>query len=133
MPSDEEWTALTTYLGGQDLAGGKLKEIGTIHWTIPNKDATNSSGFTALPGGQRYWYGDFYEIGKEGNWWSSSDSNTHYAWSWVLQYNSSGFGSRESDGEGVSVRCLRDPRKNSGKDAGDPAEGMRSEAMRDEG
>ena len=108
VPSDEEWTALTTYLGGQDLAGGKLKEIGTIHWTIPNKDATNSSGFTALPGGQRYWYGDFYEIGKEGNWWSSSDSNTHYAWSWVLQYNSSGFGSRESDGEGVSVRCLRD-------------------------
>ncbi|MBI5010148.1 MAG: fibrobacter succinogenes major paralogous domain-containing protein, partial [Bacteroidia bacterium] len=51
VPSDDEWTLLTTFRGGYSVAGGKLKETGTLHWTSPNTGATNETGFTALPGG----------------------------------------------------------------------------------
>ena len=51
LPTDAEWTTLTDYLGGKNVAGGKLKETGTEHWFSPNTGATNESGFTALPGG----------------------------------------------------------------------------------
>ncbi|MBN1199917.1 MAG: T9SS type A sorting domain-containing protein, partial [Bacteroidales bacterium] len=53
VPSDEEWTLLTDFLGNTDVAGGKMKETGLTHWTNPNLDATNESGFTGLPGGNR--------------------------------------------------------------------------------
>jgi hypothetical protein len=68
--SDAEWTTLTTYLGGDSVAGGKLKETGTTHWTTPNTGATNSSGWTGLPGGVRQTRGSegFYGIGYEGLW-----------------------------------------------------------------
>jgi len=51
VPTDVEWTTLITYLGGESIAGGKLKETGIIHWETPNGDATNTSIFTGLPGG----------------------------------------------------------------------------------
>jgi len=54
IPTDAEWTTLTTYLGGSTLAGGKMKEAGSSHWLSPNTGATNSSGFKGLPGGFRY-------------------------------------------------------------------------------
>jgi uncharacterized protein (TIGR02145 family) len=57
IPSDAEWTTLTTFLGGEGVAGGKMKERGITHWIYPNTDATNSSGFTGLPGGVRYFLG----------------------------------------------------------------------------
>ncbi|MCX6303889.1 MAG: fibrobacter succinogenes major paralogous domain-containing protein [Bacteroidetes bacterium] len=53
IPTDAEWTILTDFLGGESVAGGKMKESGTAHWISPNTGATNSSGFTALPGGFR--------------------------------------------------------------------------------
>ncbi|MFZ4708201.1 MAG: FISUMP domain-containing protein, partial [Bacteroidales bacterium] len=56
LPSIAEWTTLTTYLGGDTIAGGLMKEEGTAHWISPNNSATNESGFTALPGGLRYTY-----------------------------------------------------------------------------
>jgi len=64
VPSDVEWTTLTTFLGGEGVAGGRMKESGTGHWLTPNSDATNSSGFTALPVGSRYRDGLFYNNGK---------------------------------------------------------------------
>lgn len=63
VPSHAEWISLTTYLGGEDVAGGKMKEAGTSHWQSPNAGATNSSGFTALPGGYRLSNGAYNGIG----------------------------------------------------------------------
>ena len=66
LPSDTEWKQLTDYLG--ENAGGKLKEAGTTHWNAPNTEATNESGFTALPGGYRDNSGYFYSMGYNGSW-----------------------------------------------------------------
>jgi len=54
VPTDTQWETLITYLGGKIIAGGKMKETGTAHWTSPNIGATNETGFTALPGGYRH-------------------------------------------------------------------------------
>ncbi len=78
LPTDVEWTSLTTYLGGESVAGGKMKETGLAHWQSPNAGATNSSGFSALPGGS-YGGGSFYRLGSNGYWWSSTVS-TSSAW-----------------------------------------------------
>ena len=109
VPSDAEWTTLTDYLGGAGVAGGKMKESGTTHWNSPNGDASNSSGFTGLPGGYRYNDGSFYDIGLYGYWWSSSVYNTADAWDRGLNYDD-GIANRSLNDKtnGWSVRCLRD-------------------------
>ena len=109
VPTDAEWTTLTTCLGGESIAGGKMKETGTAHWISPNTDATNSSGFTGLPGGYRNLNGTFYTIGNSGFWWSSSELYSTFAWYRYLNY-SNGSASRNNSNErnGYSVRCLRD-------------------------
>ena len=109
IPSDAEWTYLTTFLGGESsVTGGKMKETGTTHWNIPNQDATNSSGFTGLPGGIRVGDGSFSQIGDNGNWWSSSANDSYSAWNRNLNHNSGWFG-RFNYGKkfGYSVRCLK--------------------------
>jgi uncharacterized protein (TIGR02145 family) len=80
LPSDAEWTELTDYLGGEWVAGGKLKATGTFEagtglWYDPNTGATNETGFTALPGGFRNFDGAFVFIGNYGHWWSATESN----------------------------------------------------------
>ncbi len=108
VPSDAEWTTLTSFLGGEDVAGGKLKEAGTSHWIPPNEGATNSSGFTALPGGYRLHDGTFSTIGSFGLWWSSSEYSTTYAWFRSMGYSYSNvFSSYVIRQIGYSVRCLR--------------------------
>lgn len=109
VPTDTEWTTLTTYLGGGSIAGGKLKETGTSHWSSPNTGATNETGFTAIPVGGRGNYGAFGSIGYDGNWWSSAEGSAGNAWSWYLVYNLSNvarFNYLKSCG--FSVRCVRD-------------------------
>ena len=111
VPSDAEWTILTTFLGGEAVAGGKLKETGTTHWLSPNSGATNEMGFTALPGGYRY--GSQYNlIGSRGSWWSTSMDLSYpsYAWSRVMSYLNDISVHRNSSDEphGFSVRCVRD-------------------------
>ncbi|MEI6752953.1 MAG: FISUMP domain-containing protein [Paludibacter sp.] len=109
VPTDVEWTTLTTYLGGEVVAGGKLKEIGTLNWTFPNTGATNETGFYALPGGDRFYDGTFFGIGYYGYWWSASESSTSYAWINAMYANYS-FASKSSNVKqiGYSVRCIKD-------------------------
>jgi uncharacterized protein (TIGR02145 family) len=109
LPSDAEWTELTDYLGGESVAGGKLKETGTTHWASPNTGATNETGFTALPGGGRYNNGAFFNIGNLGSWWSATEDDATYAWYRFMLYNDSNvYRSNYFKEVGFSVRCLRD-------------------------
>ena len=109
IPTDAEWTTLTSYLGGTVTAGGKMKEAGTSHWLSPNTNATNSSGFTGLPGGCRGTTGGFGDIGASGYWWSSSVYNTSLAWYRNLYYYDGYVYSYSFYRQiGFSVRCLRD-------------------------
>ena len=108
VPTDAEWSTLTTYLG-ESVAGGKLKETGTTHWNSPNTGADNSSGFTALPGGIRNGNGTFDYIGYYGSWWSSSEFNRTRAWHRYVGYTDRCVSRTVNDScEGLSVRCLRD-------------------------
>jgi len=108
VPSDSEWAALTTHLGGDNIAGGKLKETGTAHWNSPNAGATNETGFTAVPGGYRYYNGVFDFMGSNSNLWSTTqDGDIVYYW---YTYYNNGAIYRDTYGFGVgfNVRCLRD-------------------------
>jgi uncharacterized protein (TIGR02145 family) len=86
-----------------------MKETGTAHWISPNTDATNSSGFTGLPGGGRSGDGTFVNVGSSGYWWSSSEYDTTIAWNRSLNYNN-GYANTNNyyKKNGLSVRCLRD-------------------------
>lgn len=110
VPTNAEWTELETYLGGESVAGGKLKEVGTAHWLSPNEGATDEVGFTALPGGYRQASDNFTSINLVGLWWTStiyiynnvnsyikamSRNNTNVSLTW------------NTKNLGVSVRCLK--------------------------
>jgi uncharacterized protein (TIGR02145 family) len=109
IPSDAEWTTLTSFLGGDVVAGGKMKSTGTIGagtglWHAPNTGATNSSGFTGLPGGLRESYdGTFSGISYYCFWWSSTEGSTN-----VLYYDGGYVVLGQTDkANGFSVRCLK--------------------------
>jgi uncharacterized protein (TIGR02145 family) len=110
VPSDAEWTTLTDCLGGESVAGGKMKEAGTTHWQSPNTGADNSSGFTGLPGGARDPNGTFtVDFGYVGFWWSSTEYNTANAWDRDLYYgNAIAYRYYNGKAIGFSVRCVRD-------------------------
>ena len=106
IPTDEEWTTLTNYLGGETIAGTKMKSKNG--WK-DDGNGTNTSGFAGLPGGYRYSNGNFFNIGAIGNWWSSSETSTNYAWSRYLGNNNGNVNRYYYDKHyGFSVRCLRD-------------------------
>ena len=110
VPTDGEWTTLTTFLGGLDVAGQQMKEIGNLHWVNSNTIGTNFSGFTGLPGGLRAGQdGTFFAFGSHGHWWSSSAYDAANAWYRVLSYNYA-YGIRGSDrkGHGMSMRLVKD-------------------------
>jgi uncharacterized protein (TIGR02145 family) len=109
IPTDAEWTTLTTYLGGLSVAGGKMKETGTVHWQSPNTGATNSSGFTSLPGGQRRPNGEFAYLETMGCYWTASEIDATHAWLRYLYhiYNLV-YGGVDPNTLGLSVRCLKD-------------------------
>ena len=109
IPAVEEFITLTTCLGGESVAGGKMKETGTTHWTTPNTDATNSSGFSGLPGGFRYKDGSYNAIGRYTYWWSSTENGTINAWIRDLTYIDSIVIRDYADKRcGFSVRCIKD-------------------------
>ena len=110
LPTDAEWTTLTDYLGGESVAGGKMKEIGTTHWNSPNTGSDNSSGFSALPSGCRYSSdGSFNDLGRNGYWWSATEYNSVGAYYRNLNYFSVPvYRGNYAKSNGFSVRCVRD-------------------------
>ena len=111
VPTDSEWTVLTDYLGGASVAGGKMKEVGTTNWNNPNTDATNTSLFTALPGGLLTKYGSSVYLGLLGCWWSTTESqqNDRVAGSRFIgnDYGRVGIFIDPKE-DGLSIRCLKD-------------------------
>ncbi len=109
VPTDAEWIVLTDYLGGGGVAGGKMKEVGITSWNSPNADATNTSLFSALPGGTRDDDGGYSDIGDNGGWWSSAEYQTSDAWIRYLNYfNGNAYSYYSNKEGGLSVRCLKD-------------------------
>jgi uncharacterized protein (TIGR02145 family) len=109
IPTDDEYTILTDYLGGENLAGGKMKETGLHHWKSPNAGATNVSGFTGFGSGFRGYDASFGGFGDYGIFWSSSEKSQNYAWVRGLVKNGSYvmiMGVNKV--VGYPVRCLKD-------------------------
>jgi uncharacterized protein (TIGR02145 family) len=109
IPSDEEWKILTGYLGGENVAGGKMKEAGTAHWLDPNTGATNSSGFTALAAGYRGKEGFIPSNANSTLLWSSTEFNKADSWTRYLLFDNENIG-RKTGGKyhGAAVRCVKD-------------------------
>ena len=115
VPTQEEWNDLITYLGGDQVAGAKLRSTRTEpddhpRWNLDNIEASDEIGFSAYPAGQRYEIdGSYYDFGNNGMFWTSSELDTDYSWMYYLstwdvvitlnQYNKR---------SGFSVRCVRD-------------------------
>jgi uncharacterized protein (TIGR02145 family) len=109
MPDDTEWDILSDFLGGDSIAGGEMKEIGTTHWLSPNTDATNESGFSSIPAGARFHYGSFTDIGFGGYYWSKTQNSINLACVWIFNQYHGHLG--RSDGAkrtGFAVRLIKD-------------------------
>jgi uncharacterized protein (TIGR02145 family) len=121
IPSVDEWQILIDFLGGDNIAGAKLKESGTSHWDSPNSSATNKSGFSALPGGGKDTRNARFDDPAKsyGMWWTSTakggevrgsdGSDLSSAWYFSLtayQNNINKF--ENSKGASYSVRCMKD-------------------------
>ncbi|MCP3907475.1 MAG: hypothetical protein GY712_05595, partial [Oceanicoccus sp.] len=110
VPTHAEWTTLTTYLGGPNVAGGKMKATSDL-WHSPNTAANNSSSFSGLACGRRNYDGSFNYIVHNEYWWSSTESSSSSGSAWLrsLGYDSGDVGVYHNDKHyGFSVRCLRD-------------------------
>jgi uncharacterized protein (TIGR02145 family) len=104
LSSADDWAKLINYLGGQGVAGSKMKSING--WNEGN-NGTNESGFTGFPGGYRVENGTFLNLGSIGIWWSSTENNAHIAIDHYLAQNSSAGRSSSPKQRGEAIRCLR--------------------------
>ena len=108
LPSDEEWDELVIYLGGPLAAGEKLKMSGESLWKSPNI-ANNTSGFSALPGGRRFDYGDYKNITKIATFWTSTKSTGDKVYCKGLRNKTAAVKSSDDFiASGHSVRCIKD-------------------------
>jgi len=108
VPSQSEWETLRDNVGGENLAGGKLKEKGTVHWNSPNTGASDEFGFTALPGGERYQYGDYGYLGINNNFWSTTIGPGTNPLAVRMYHDSQIFHMSEfHKGRGLSVHCVK--------------------------
>jgi len=110
VPTQVEFETLSTYLGGNTISGGKLKETGITHWTTPNTDATNEVGFNGRGGGIRGNNGLWYYYTQTFEMWASSPSTASGGVGVLLQYNSASmsFGVYTFKESGYSIRLLKD-------------------------
>ena len=109
IPTDQDWAALVSFLKGDGTAGGALKETLTSHWSEPNTGATNSSGFSALPGGYRTKDGTFKNVNVMGGWWVNKEYTKSVAWyRFVDNVSSSIHNFSTYKNCGFSIRCIKD-------------------------
>ncbi len=108
VPTDTEWISLTSCLGGEAVAGGKMKVPGTVYWFSPNAGATNESGFSVIAGGNRS-FGNFDAMGYGGSFWSSTGIEDVFAWGRdIFYYNTVANRHGTDKRSGLSIRCLKD-------------------------
>lgn len=114
VPSDNEWATLIDFLGGEGIAGGKIKSTRTSpdahpRWDSPNTGATDEYGFSALPGGYRMRFdGLYYKVGIYVGWWSSTVDGSATAWTRSIYFdNESVFRYNDAKKEAISVRCIQ--------------------------
>jgi uncharacterized protein (TIGR02145 family) len=108
VPTDAEWTTLITYLGGESVAGSKIKETGTTHWKTPNSDATNESGFTAVPGGLRNGSDGICSfLTNNALFWSNTQNGSN-VWNRIfVSTNGTCVQGSYAKKTGLSVRCIK--------------------------
>lgn len=114
VPSDEEWIALESAVGGAQIAGGALKEQGTALWKTPNTEASNEAGFSARPGGYRSYNGTFNLIRTSGYWWSTSLKSWYgsepKAMYRYMRYDDPSLARHIAEKtNGFNVRCVKNP------------------------
>jgi uncharacterized protein (TIGR02145 family) len=110
VPGKSDWDILSTYVGSDNVAGGKLKQIDGSHWKEPNSCYLNNYNFMALPAGCRKQFnGEFVDIGNMGLWWTST-SDEYFIAECKGMYHNNTFLARfkENKREGFSVRCIKD-------------------------
>jgi len=108
IPTDGEWTILGSFLGGNSVAGGKMKETGTEHWAAPNTGATNSSNFSALGAGEIE-NGVFQFLKTAAVFWSSTQTNSLYAKYRYLSHDDAILHTQTwKKTLGYSIRCVKD-------------------------
>lgn len=107
VPTDNEWSTLMSALGGETVAGAKIKDAGTVYWDSSN-NGSNESGFTALPGGYRLTSGSFYYGGSNACWWTATESTSAKSWYRIATSSSSAVNHQNySKYAGFSVRCIK--------------------------
>jgi uncharacterized protein (TIGR02145 family) len=105
VSTDAEWTMLLNYLGEPSTVGEKLRETGTVHWKSPDEDATNETGFSALPAGSRWANGKFAQMGECTHLWTATEFDSNNAWRRLLFEIEKGWSSKKN---GWPVRCIKD-------------------------
>jgi uncharacterized protein (TIGR02145 family) len=109
VPTNDDITELVNYVGGSGVAGGRLKEINTVHWNTPNTGATDKFDFTARAGGKRAADGIFDFVKVEANWWTATEYSTLNASYLNILFNyGNSFQAYLHKKTGMSVRCVKD-------------------------
>ncbi len=110
VSTEAEWQTLEDYLGGIMVAASKMMETGTVHWNSPNTNATNESGFSALPGGLRFFEeGSYFNMGSYASFWSSGEYSSYLAWGrYILSNYSAIYRNYQYKRNGFSILCVGD-------------------------
>lgn len=110
VPTDDDWEELINFLGGYNVAGGKLKDTSSL-WEEPNISANNIIGFSALPGGyRRFGTPSYFRMNQEAYFWSASEVNWEASY-FKLAYKTAAIeklGANEHKGIGRSCRCIKE-------------------------
>jgi uncharacterized protein (TIGR02145 family) len=109
VPSDQEWLTMINFLGGDSIAGNKMKAIDNTLWTNLSSNSTNSSGFSGLPGGNRWADGVFDGLTRHTTWQTSTEADSTSSFGRYIGNSSANVGrSWTSKRYGLYIRCLKD-------------------------